>query len=272
MESYRTPYAHWLGSPNYTPNRNGHDMTQPSWIVLHTMVTSVGGANSRFQLEREQASAHYGIGLDGRLYQWVDERNAAWANGATGRGGRGDNLDSISIEHEDLGNYDGPRTPELYAASARLVAEIAVRYGVPVDRDHVIGHRECDYASTRCPDALDVDLIVRMALDRLAPPPPLPHPPPVTTEEARPVFTQDFNGQLHVFYADQDGHLVHFWYPAGQAGWGRELLADGLQPGTLLSGGVTFGQLHVFGQRTDAKVQHVWYAPGSPAWGAEVLG
>lgn len=184
MDSYRDPNATWLGSPSFTPGRDGHDMTQPSWIVLHTMVGTVAGANARFQQLSEQASATYGIGLDGHRYQWVDEADAAWANGATGRGGKGDNLDSISIEHEDGGDYTGPRTPALYAASSQLVYEIARRYGIPLDRDHVIGHRECDFAQTSCPDSLDVDFIVRGARARDAAPD--QRPPPVAPQPAVP--------------------------------------------------------------------------------------
>src|SRR5438477_7895736 len=104
MQSYRNPRAHWLGSPNYSAGRNGHDMSQPSWVVLHTMVGSEAAADARFQQSGEQASATYGVRLDGAVVQWVDEADAAWANGATGRGGKGDNLDSISIEHEDDGD------------------------------------------------------------------------------------------------------------------------------------------------------------------------
>lgn len=163
MQSYRNPKAQWLGSPNFSPNRNGHDMTQPSWIVIHTMVGSLASANSRFQQSSQQASATYGVSLKGEIVQWVDEGDGAWANGATGRGGKGDNLDSISIEHEDNGDYNGPRTPELYAASAWLVHDICQRYAVPIDRAHVIGHRECDFSSTACPDALDVNRIVAAA-------------------------------------------------------------------------------------------------------------
>jgi N-acetylmuramoyl-L-alanine amidase len=168
VNSYRNPLATWLGSPNYTERRAGHDMSQPSWVVLHTMVGTLAGANARFQQPGQAASAHYGVGLDGRLVQWVDERDAAWTNGATARDGIGDNLDSITIEHEDGGNYDGPRTPALYAASARLVRDICRRYGVPIDRHHIIGHRECTYAQTACPDGLDVDRIVREAAASIA--------------------------------------------------------------------------------------------------------
>ncbi len=163
MKSYRNPKATWLGSPNFSPDRNGHDMGEPCWVVLHTMVGWATAADARFQQATEQASATYAVKLDGTVLQWVDEKDAAWADGATGRGGKGDNLDSISIEHEDGGDYNGPRTPRLYVASGALVRDICTRYGIPIDRRHIIGHRECDYASTACPDALDLDRIVATA-------------------------------------------------------------------------------------------------------------
>lgn len=277
MRSYRDPKATWFGSPNFTPGRDGHDMTQPSWIVLHTMVGTVQGANARFQQSSEEASATYGIGLDGRLYQWVDEADAAWANGATGQGGKGDNLDSISIEHEDDGDFDGPRTPALYAASAQLVYEIANRYGVPLDRDHVIGHRECDFAQTSCPDGLDVDGILRAA-QALASPAPAPAPPappavpddPGTFQEARPVFTAFYTNQLHLLYVDAAGNLMHRWFPSGTLQTNVEKLATGLVPGALLSGTQAFGQLHVFGPRPDGKITYLlgW----GTQWTATVVG
>ncbi len=173
MQSYRHPDAHWFGTPNFTSNREGHDMAiPPAYVVLHTMVGTMAGANARFQQSSEQASATYGIGLDGALYQWVDEADAAWANG-TFANNPGSNLDSVSIEHEDNGDYNGPRTPQLYNASARLVGEICRRYNIPVDREHILGHRECATVSpTACPDALDVDRIVRMASTSSVPAPP----------------------------------------------------------------------------------------------------
>ncbi len=162
MQSYKNPKATWLDTPNFTVDRQGHDMSQPSWIVLHTMVGTVGSANSRFQQPAQQASATYGVGLDGTLWQWVDEKDAAWANG-TFDVNPGSNLDSISIEHEDGGRYNDPRPDTLYTASAALVRDICTRYSIPIDRAHIIGHRECANASTACPDALDVERIVREA-------------------------------------------------------------------------------------------------------------
>ena len=111
MNSHRQ--GEWLGSPNYSPGRDGHDMAiAPSWVVIHTMVGTIESANARFQQAGQQASAHYGVGSTGRLVQWVDESDAAWHAGVYNV-----NLDSIGIEHEDHGDYNGPRPDALYAAS-----------------------------------------------------------------------------------------------------------------------------------------------------------
>jgi N-acetylmuramoyl-L-alanine amidase len=165
MNSYRDPAAQWLGSPNWWPDRYGHDMAiPPAYVVIHTMVGTIESANSRFQNSSDaqpggRASAHYGVGYNGdRLVQWVDEKDAAWHAGDFEI-----NLDSIGIEHEDMGRYDDPRPDGLYATSAALVRRICERYGIPIDRAHIRAHREVSDSPTGCPDALDVDRIVTLA-------------------------------------------------------------------------------------------------------------
>jgi len=169
MNSYRDPGATWLGSPNFSLNRDGHYMAPTaSWIVLHTMVGTVASAEARFRNPAQQASAHYGVGLDGSLVQWVDEKDAAWHAGDYQV-----NLDSIGIEHEDGGNYNSPRPDALYKRSAQLVAAICRRYRLPCVRGNaktgvagLIDHRTV-YA-TACPDSLDTDRIIREAAVYLA--------------------------------------------------------------------------------------------------------
>lgn len=161
----------WLGSPNFTPGREGHDLvTPPSYVVIHTMDGTVTGANARFQDPAQQASAHYGISLDGTFYQWVAERDTAWHAGVWEV-----NLDSIGIEHEDDGQPNAPRPLALYRASARLVADVCRRYSIPAVHGQVgvssgiIAHRETGYA-TSCPDTLDVGMIIALAGRLLAVP------------------------------------------------------------------------------------------------------
>lgn len=208
------PWAVWVGSPNYTPGRDGHSMwLEPRYIVLHTMVGWESAARARFQQPSEQASSTYGVTLKGELFQYVSEEAGPWTNG-TIYGPVGGNLDSITLEHEDGGDYDGPRTPELYAASARAVRDIADFYGIPLDRTHIgqpheLGHRECSSASTACPDALDIDRIIRMAAGG-----DVPVPAPVASviplgEQDMPLILKRANGDVDVVSAMPDGAWRH---------------------------------------------------------------
>jgi N-acetyl-anhydromuramyl-L-alanine amidase AmpD len=120
------------------------------------MVGTTAQANDRFQNPSSQVSAHYGVSLDGSIVQWVKEEDTAWQAGEWTV-----NLTSIGIEHEDGGDFNGIRPDALYTASAKLVRTISLNYGIPIDRQHIVGHREVH--PTACPDALDIDRIVREA-------------------------------------------------------------------------------------------------------------
>lgn len=110
----------WTGSPNHYQGRNGYHITH---ITLHIMVGYLGGTDSVFKNPSTQASAHYGIGADGTIHQYVDESDGSYsdANYAS-------NNSTISIEHEG-GMAGVPCTQACMDASARLCADIARRYG-----------------------------------------------------------------------------------------------------------------------------------------------
>ena len=176
----------WVGSPNYSPNRDGHNPNWTAgdpntWIVLHTMVGTMAGTIAAFANSARQASSTYGVGLDGSIVQFVKEADAPWTNG-TYADNPGSNLDSITIEHEDDGDYNGPRTPQLYEASAQLLADISKRRGIPLVHrgvgGGVLGHKECNGAATACPDSLDIARIIARANEILHPPAPVPLPSP----------------------------------------------------------------------------------------------
>ena len=110
----------WVGSPNHYNGRNGHTITH---ITLHIMVGHLTGTDSVFQNPGSQASAHYGIGADGTIHQYVRESDGSYsdANYAS-------NNSTVSIEHE--GGLAGvPCTQACMDASARLCADIARRHG-----------------------------------------------------------------------------------------------------------------------------------------------
>lgn len=125
-------------------------------LILHTMVGSIAGANARFNDPAAQVSAHYGVGLDGHLVHWVNENATAYHAGVYRV-----NQASIGIEHEDDGDYNGPRSPELYQASAALIRDICLFYALPIDADHIQPHRAI--VATDCPDMLDVPRLIAAA-------------------------------------------------------------------------------------------------------------
>jgi hypothetical protein len=244
VQSYRSPLATWLGSPNFTAQRQGHDLAlAPSWVVIHTMVGSLQAANAVFQNPALQRSAHYGVSFQGdQLVQWVDEADAAWHAGVFGV-----NLDSIGIEHEDLGQPNALRPDGLYLASARLLRDVCQRYGIPIQHGSVgagvsgiIPHRETG-ESTACPDSLDWQRIIQLAAS-----PPLP-----TLREADMKFVT-WHGGSHFFHVDDGGELVHHW---NGPGWVSENVgaghrqADGVEVFLEPAGGL----LHVVARRSDGN-------------------
>lgn len=115
-------------------------------------------------------SAHYVVRLDGRVAQFVDEADSAQHAGrvkdptAALVDEESPNLYTVGIEFEDGGDPLGVERPESqYATGARLIAAIASRWDIPVDREHVIGHREI-FASKACPGNLDIERLVAEAL------------------------------------------------------------------------------------------------------------
>jgi len=101
-------------------------------------------------------SAHYVIGQDGEVVQMVKHNDVAWHAGRA-------NGNSIGIEHcarqpREFGASDPGLYPAeaQYCASAALVNWLCQQYGIPMDRQHVLGHSEADTRTTHtsCPNAV----------------------------------------------------------------------------------------------------------------------
>lgn len=148
----------WIGSHpnNYDVGRKG---SQIKYVVLHWIVGTLESADATFQKSDRFASATYGIG-DSEIHQYVNESDTSYANGNLIS-----NRESITIEHEGGWELpDGTRlkpTPQTHETSAGLVADICKRYRIPIDRNHIKGHREI--SSTQCPGTLDIDQIITRA-------------------------------------------------------------------------------------------------------------
>lgn len=158
----------WRGALWYTAGRP----RTPIAIVLHTAVGTLAGMRSHFNnpnlAPESRVSAHFGVGLDGAIDQYVSEHDTAWANGVLEAGNRwpyagNPNGHTLSIETEDLGHPDTePVSPEQYAATAALIRNLQSRWPIEL----LAGHRVISPLSRSCPSARWVTgLIQQLAND-----------------------------------------------------------------------------------------------------------
>jgi N-acetyl-anhydromuramyl-L-alanine amidase AmpD len=112
-------------------------------IVVHSTEGSFLGSVRWLRSRRSHGSAHYVVSRRGEIVQLVSTSDVAWH-----AGNRRTNRRSIGIEHEGRAHQGG--FPEAqYRASARLAAYLARRFGIPLDRRHVIAHAEVPHPRRR---------------------------------------------------------------------------------------------------------------------------
>ncbi|MFE1949441.1 N-acetylmuramoyl-L-alanine amidase [Streptomyces sp. NPDC059524] len=107
-------------------------------VIIHVTQETYADTLAIFQNPAKQVSAHYVVrSADGHVAQCVREKDVAWHAGNWTY-----NTRSIGIEHE--GWVDRPEyfTDAMYEGSAALTASICARYGIPRDREHILGHVE----------------------------------------------------------------------------------------------------------------------------------
>jgi len=121
---------------NYSYGNRPHDYPV-QMIIIHDTESSYATAIQDFQDPTWAASAHYIVSNLGDITQMVAEKDIAWHAGNWDY-----NTRSIGIEHEGYAWTCCTFTTAQYDASAKLAASICSRWGVPMDRTHVIGHNE----------------------------------------------------------------------------------------------------------------------------------
>ncbi|MFC8449792.1 N-acetylmuramoyl-L-alanine amidase [Kitasatospora sp. NPDC057223] len=116
--------------------RTGADI---DYIVIHDTEGGYAGSVATFQNPATLASAHYLLrSSDGHVTQMVADKNVAWH-----AGNKTLNMHSVGIEHEGYAlSGAGWYSEQLYQSSATLTRYLADRFGVPLDRQHIIGHDE----------------------------------------------------------------------------------------------------------------------------------
>lgn len=135
-----------LTNVNYTKGRGKYTIKK---ITIHHCagVMSVESIGRFFKSGSRQVSAHYGIGNDGRIGQYVDEKNTAWTDGNWVS-----NCTSVTIETSN--SKTGGQWPvgsKALNSLIKLVADIAYRnkLGTLVAGKNLTWHSM--YAATACP-------------------------------------------------------------------------------------------------------------------------
>lgn len=142
--------ATWIGSPNFAPGRQGIKIDR---IVLHWIVGTLSAADGTFQNRVNNVSAHFGVG-DTAVHQYVQVSDTAYHAGNWAM-----NLRSIGIEHQ--GGPNLPISNETYMTSARLIVDLTREYSIPMDKEHILLHKEI--VATNCPGTLDRDRLISEA-------------------------------------------------------------------------------------------------------------
>lgn len=135
----------YMPTKNYSIGRSGRKIEM---ITIHHMagILSAEQCGKVFQGNRK-ASSHYGIGNDGKVGQYVDENDTAWANGNWDA-----NCKAVTIETSNDsigGNWHVGDTA--LNKLIKLVADIAKRnnLGTLVKGKNLTWHRM--YNATTCP-------------------------------------------------------------------------------------------------------------------------
>ena len=145
----------WVGcSPrNYHAGRPAS--LAPSAIVLHRSGGSLAQIRARYADPQSSLSAHYAVGLDGSVEQYVSEENSAFHAGLVAnpswpglKPGVNPNLYTIAIDHESPAAIAWPDAQ--LAASAALIADVANRWSIQMGADTIVLHSAIR-ASSQCP-------------------------------------------------------------------------------------------------------------------------
>lgn len=157
-----------IKSPNYSKGPSGHT---PIGLILHIMSGTLKGTDAWFNNPKSQASAHYGIGKNGEIHQYVRELDTAWHAGGINKPSWSllkpkinPNLYTIGIEHE--GQPTDVWTDAMKQASSQLIKDICARWSIPIDRFHIVGHYEINSVTrANCPaiDKSIIDTLINLA-------------------------------------------------------------------------------------------------------------
>lgn len=134
--AYAAPAPAMQYRPAHPSNYTTRSSRRINMIVIHTTEGSESGAISWLQNRRSNVSAHYVVGLQGRITRMVSDKDAAWHV-------RGYNSNSIGIENVGYAHRN-TWTNAQYNSLISLLRWLCDTYGVPKSRSAIRGHNELD--------------------------------------------------------------------------------------------------------------------------------
>ena len=171
-------YKQWIGccAQNFQTGRTG---SKPEAVVVHRTGGTMADIDTRCGQAGTYSSAHYAVGIDGTVHQYVEETDTAFHAGVVVNPewkliepGTNPNLYTIGIELE--GNAGEATADAQYSAAAALIAEVAARWQIGADPDHVVVHDEIR-AGRNCPgDGFDREELLKRMPAAAAQPAPAP--------------------------------------------------------------------------------------------------
>ena len=143
-----------------SPNRNSPRKKPIDTITIHCVVgqCSVETLGSIFAPSSRQASSNYGVGYDGRIGMYCEEKDRSWCTSSAANDHR-----AITIEVASDTTHPYAVNDKAYAALIELVADICKRNGIKklvcsTDKNTRVNHLNgCnmtvhrDYANKSCP-------------------------------------------------------------------------------------------------------------------------
>lgn len=116
-------------------SRNGRKVSR--FIVHHAATTSLSALLADFAPGGREVSANYALGPNGELILTVDEDRSAWTSASW--------FDDIAVTIEVCNSQAGgtwPFSDKTFDKLARLIADVSLRYGFPINDDTVLTHQE----------------------------------------------------------------------------------------------------------------------------------
>jgi hypothetical protein len=217
------------------------------------MVGTLTGTIASFNDPHRQASAHFGIGFDGRIHQFgpLGKGWEAWHAMAA-------NLTWYGIEHEDGGDQHRPLTDAQVTASAQVVELLSRFAGFPLQvtddvhgrgyGTHVMGGAA--WGGHTCPGpgprAAQREVIIGLAkaIRSVQPPPPLEPEEPVRKTVTHVTAGQLSLAALAAKLSTRPMHVLHLTcdhfggFPPEVAAWGNAVLSGAIDPEAPMPAGL----------------------------------